>query len=83
MSTFRVLQTPVTSAPTDFAIWTANVPTPPDAPLISTFCPAWIPPLLMRPCNAVMPAIGDAAASSKETFAGLRAIDRRTHTYSP
>jgi hypothetical protein len=30
-----VLQTPVTFAPNDFAIWTANVPTPPDAPLIN------------------------------------------------
>ena len=32
MSTFRVLHTPVTSAPNDLAICTANVPTPPDAP---------------------------------------------------
>src|SRR5436189_6070934 len=28
MSTFLVLHTPVTSAPNDLAIWTANVPTP-------------------------------------------------------
>jgi hypothetical protein len=34
ISTFLVLQTPVTSAPNDFAICTANVPTPPDAPII-------------------------------------------------
>jgi len=34
MSTFGVLHTPVTSAPNDLAICTANVPTPPDAPLI-------------------------------------------------
>ena len=34
-STFWVLQTPVTSAPMDFAIWTANGPTLPDAPTIS------------------------------------------------
>jgi hypothetical protein len=40
MSTFLVLQTPVTFAPNDFAICTANVPTPPDAPLTSTLCPA-------------------------------------------
>ena len=36
----RVLQTAVTSAPNAFAICTAKVPTPPDAPLIRTFCPA-------------------------------------------
>ena len=36
---FRVLHTPVTSAPNALAIWTANVPTPPDAPLMSTFWP--------------------------------------------
>ena len=29
-----MLQTPVTSAPSECAIWTAKVPTPPDAPLI-------------------------------------------------
>jgi hypothetical protein len=29
----------VTSAPNALAICTAKVPTPPDAPLISTFCP--------------------------------------------
>ena len=40
MSKFLVLHTPVTSAPNDLAICTANVPTPPDAPLIKTFCPA-------------------------------------------
>src|SRR6266511_2075240 len=41
MSTFLVLQTPVTSAPNDLAICTAKVPTPPDAPLIKTRCPGW------------------------------------------
>ncbi|WP_308259298.1 ANTAR domain-containing protein [Pseudonocardia sp. H11422] len=35
MSTFVVLHTPVTSAPTALAICTANVPTPPDAPMTS------------------------------------------------
>ena len=54
MSRFRVLHTPVTSAPYDFAICTANVPTPPDAPLIKTFCPGWTFPLSRRPCNAVI-----------------------------
>jgi hypothetical protein len=38
-----VLHTPVTSAPKDLAICTANVPTPPDAPMISTLCPGSIP----------------------------------------
>lgn len=31
MSTFLVLKTAVTSVPKVLAIWTANVPTPPDA----------------------------------------------------
>ena len=39
-STLAVLQTPVTSAPSALAICTAYVPTPPDTPMISTFCPA-------------------------------------------
>jgi hypothetical protein len=39
MPIFFVLQTPVTSAPNGLAICTANVPTPPPAPLISTLCP--------------------------------------------
>jgi hypothetical protein len=39
---FLALQTAVTSAPNDLAIWTANVPTPPDAPSIRTFWPRWI-----------------------------------------
>ena len=39
VSTFAVLHTPVTSAPNAFAICTANVPTPPDAPLMRTFWP--------------------------------------------
>src|SRR2546422_163696 len=49
ISTFLVLHTPVTSAPNDLAICTANVPTPPDAPLIRTFCPDRICPLSRRP----------------------------------
>src|SRR5712691_2459280 len=35
-STLRVPHTPVTSAPSNLAIWTAMVPTPPEAPLIRT-----------------------------------------------
>ena len=38
-STLLVLHTPVTSAPSALAICTANVPTPPDAPMISTLLP--------------------------------------------
>jgi hypothetical protein len=34
-----VLQTAVTSAPSDLAIWTANVPTPPDAPFDQDLLP--------------------------------------------
>ena len=44
VSRFLVLQTPVTFAPNDFAICTANVPTPPDAPLINTLCPGFTRP---------------------------------------
>src|SRR5258705_192764 len=71
-STFGALQTPVTSAPNDLANCTANVPTPPAAPLIRTRCPGWIRPQSRRPCSAVNPARGAAAASSNETFAVLR-----------
>ena len=38
-STLAVLHTAVTSAPSAWASCTAKVPTPPEAPLISTFCP--------------------------------------------
>ena len=46
---FRVLVTPVTSDPYDLAIWTAKVPTPPEAPLIRTFCSGRISPWWRRP----------------------------------
>src|SRR4051812_39366746 len=72
-STFRVLHTAVTSAPNTFASWIAYVPTPPDAPLISTFCPGWTLPLSRRAWRAVIPAIGTPAASSNDTLAGFRA----------
>jgi hypothetical protein len=38
MSTFLVLHAPITPAPKDLAICTANVSTLPDAPLFKTFC---------------------------------------------
>src|SRR5260221_9804743 len=82
ISPFLELQTPVTSAPNDLASCTANVPTPPAAPLIRTRCPGWIRPA-RRPCKAVSPARGTAAASSKETFAGFAArYDSEAHAYS-
>ena len=43
-----MLQTPVTSAPSALAICTANVPTPPDAPLIRTFVPRLDLPLVAK-----------------------------------
>ena len=70
MSTFLVLQTAVTSVPSALAIWTANDPTPPDAPLIRTRCPGFIRPF-RRPCIAVQPAVGSVAASSKDRLAGF------------
>ena len=42
-SIFAVLHTPVTSAPNDLAICTANSPTPPEAPMIRTCCPGCDP----------------------------------------
>src|ERR1039457_7086314 len=72
-SKFLVLQTPVTSVPKDLAICTAKVPTPPDAPLIRTFCPGLICPLLRRPCRAVVAAKGTAAASPNDKLTGFKA----------
>src|SRR5882757_8489219 len=73
ISTFLVLQTPVTSAPNDLAICTANVPTPPDAPLIRIFCPASTCPVSRRPCNETS-AVGIDAACSKVTLRGFETI---------
>src|SRR5690242_5080247 len=69
-STCRALQTPVTCAPRCLAICTANVPTPPEAPMTRTCWPGPIPPA-RRPCNAVTAASGTAAACSKVRFPGL------------
>ncbi len=44
VSTFLVLHTAVTPAPNDLAVWTANVPTPPDAPSTRTLWPGWTRP---------------------------------------
>jgi hypothetical protein len=40
----RGLPTPVTCAPNALASCTPNDPTPPAAPMIGTFCPAWTSP---------------------------------------
>jgi aspartate--ammonia ligase len=53
------------------ALQTDKVPTPPEAPLINTFCPAFSLPLSRRACRAVIAAMGMEAACSKDTLAGL------------
>ena len=83
MSRFLELHTPVTSAPNDFAICTANVPTPPDAPLIRIFCPGCAFALSRTACNAVSPAISTEPACSNVMLAGFRATPfSETETYS-
>src|SRR4051812_7747336 len=70
-STFLVLQTPVTSAPNDFAICTPNVPTPPDAPLMRTFCPGATCAPSRSACKAVDAATAIVPACSNVTPSGL------------
>ena len=77
-----MLQTAVTSAPSHLAIWTANVPTPPDAPWISTCWPGCTLALSRRPCSAVSPPSGVAAACSNEMFAGFSATAAEAQRYS-
>jgi hypothetical protein len=72
-STFVVPHTAVTCAPNAVASCTAKVPTPPDAPVISTVWPGWTRPWSRRPCRAVRPEMGTVAACSKVRFAGLGA----------
>src|ERR687898_932671 len=57
-SSLPVLSTPVTSAPYFLASCTANVPAPPPAPLIKTFCPGWTCPLSRIPCRRSLPLAG-------------------------
>lgn len=77
-----MLHTPVTSASNDLAICTENVPTPPDAPTISTLCPVCTC-ALRTACSAVPPEIGAVAACSNGTAAGLAAsFDDSTRAYS-
>ena len=54
------------------AICTANVPTPPDAPLIRTFWPGWTLPSSRRSWSAVVAETPTAAACSNVRFAGFR-----------
>src|SRR2546428_618758 len=83
VSMFLVLHTPVTRAPNVLAICTANVPTPPAAPLMRTLCPDRICPLSRSPWRAVNPAMGTAAASSNVRLAGFGAnLFSAAHTYS-
>jgi hypothetical protein len=63
----------VTSAPNAFAICTANDPTPPDAPMTSTCCPARTLPPSRTACRAVSAETGAAAACSKVMFFGFGA----------
>src|SRR5918994_5453411 len=70
-SRFGVLPTPVTSAPSARAICTANVPTPPDAPLIRTRVPGPALPTSRMAISAVRPDMTDAAASSKVRLTGF------------
>src|SRR5215467_8933082 len=84
ISAFCVLHTPVTSAPNALASCTANVPTPPDAPLIKTLCPGRTRPLSRSACNAVHPATGTDAACSNVRPSGFAstAPSWRTLMYS-
>ena len=68
-----MLHTAVTSAPSAFAICTANVPTPPAAPLTRTCCPGSRRPWSRSAWRAVQPAMGTAAACSKVTSGGFTA----------
>src|SRR4051795_11476609 len=82
-SSFAVLHTPVTSAPNALAIWTAKVPTPPDAPTIRTCCPVWTRPWSRTAWGAASAETGTAAAWSRDSFAGLGAsLSGRARAYS-
>src|SRR6266568_119396 len=83
VSTFVVLHTPVTSASNDLAICTANVPTPPDAPLIRTFCPGCTFPTSRSAWRAASAEVGTAAACSNVRLTGLSAsLSFPAHAYS-
>ncbi len=82
-STLPVLHTPVTSAPSAAAIWTANEPTPPLAPLTSTRWPGFTAPTSRIPRRAVVAAMGSAAACSNVRLAGFgTTLSCAAHAYS-
>src|SRR5260221_269051 len=82
-SMFAVLHTAVTSASKCLASCTAAVPTPPEAPLTSTFSPL-LSFALLKKSNAVVPPEDIAAASSKVRLAGFSttAPSSGMHLYS-
>ena len=59
------------STPDAFAIWMANVPTPPPPPFISTRWPGCSGPPFSSPATANPPAWGTAAACSKVRKPGI------------
>jgi hypothetical protein len=71
-STLRVLPTPVTWAPRALASCTANWPTDPPAPMISTRWPAAMPAVCTA-WKAAQPATGSDAASMAVSDAGASA----------
>src|SRR5215218_809504 len=73
ISRLLVLHTPVTSAPNALASWTAKLPTPPEAPMTTTVCPGWTPPVSRSAWRAANPEIGTAAACSKVRLPGFSA----------
>src|SRR5919204_5797979 len=72
-STLLVLHTPVTCAPKALASGTAKLPTPPEAPMITTVCPGRTPPVSRSAWRAANPEIGTAAACSKVRLGGFNA----------
>ncbi|CAN5492296.1 hypothetical protein BH23ACT9_BH23ACT9_25330 [soil metagenome] len=78
-----MLHTPVTSAPKALAICTANVPTPPDAPVTATVCPACRCTTSRSACNAVNADVGTAAACAMDRLGGMRTKwSAGAHAYS-
>ena len=83
MSRSAVRPVPITRAPTSRASWTAIDPTPPAAPWIRTVWPVVRRPWSNRPCHAVSPEIGSAAATVWSMSAGRGArLRASTAVYS-
>ena len=60
----------MTTAPRPAASWTAMVPTPPDAPWISTVSP-WCTPMAASACQAVTPVSISPLAWAQSSARGL------------